>query len=80
MDPDADLKSPISLVHEVALKRGFGVSFEVLKEAGPPHMRVFVTQCIVGDTITEGEGNSKKVCYMILDLTFFFNSLKLQLH
>jgi double-stranded RNA-binding protein Staufen len=61
LDPDADLKSPISLVHEVALKHGFGVQFEVLKEAGPPHMRVFITQCIVGDTITEGEGNSKKL-------------------
>jgi len=56
-----ELKSPISLVHEVALKRNLQVQFEVSKETGPPHMRVFLTKCIVGDFATEGEGNGKKV-------------------
>jgi len=56
-----ELKSPVSLVHEVALKRNLQVQFEVSKETGPPHMRVFVTKCIVGDFATEGEGNGKKV-------------------
>merc|ERR1719282_51358 len=56
-----DLKSPISLVHEIALKRNLQVYFEVVREAGPPHMRTFITKCIVGDFLTEGEGNGKKV-------------------
>jgi len=56
-----ELKSPISLVHEIALKRNLQVQFEVSKETGPPHMRTFLTKCIVGDFVTEGEGNGKKV-------------------
>lgn len=56
-----DLKSPISLVHEIALKRSLTVNFEVTRESGPPHMRTFVTRCTVGDVNTEGEGNGKKV-------------------
>ncbi|GLH04028.1 Maternal effect protein staufen [Gryllus bimaculatus] len=60
-DPNADLKSPISLVHEIALKRNLPVNFEVESEKGPPHMRTFVTKCSVGDKITTGEGNGKKV-------------------
>ncbi|PSN36981.1 Double-stranded RNA-binding protein Staufen [Blattella germanica] len=60
-DPNADLKSPISLVHEIALKRNLPVNFEVVSEKGPPHMRTFVTKCSVGDKVTTGEGNGKKV-------------------
>lgn len=55
------LKSEISLVHEIALKRNMAVDFKVLKESGPPHMRVFVTQCTCGEYTTEAEGNSKKL-------------------
>ncbi|XP_059482930.1 double-stranded RNA-binding protein Staufen homolog 2 [Neocloeon triangulifer] len=55
-----NLKSPISQVHEMALKRNMAVTFEVIKERGPPHMRTFLTSCKVGDIVTEGEGNSKK--------------------
>ncbi|KAF5289278.1 hypothetical protein FQR65_LT11899 [Abscondita terminalis] len=58
---DTELKSPISLVHEIALKRNLNVIFEVLSEKGPPHMKVFVTQCQVGEFVTEGEGNGKKI-------------------
>ena len=61
-DPNADLKSPISLVHEIALKRNLPVNFEVVSEKGPPHMRTFMTKCTVGDKVTTGEGNGKKVC------------------
>ncbi|XP_037793787.1 double-stranded RNA-binding protein Staufen homolog isoform X1 [Penaeus monodon] len=61
LDPNADLKSPISLVHEIALKRNLTVAFEVIRESGPPHMRTFVTVCIVGEYRTEGEGTGKKV-------------------
>ncbi|XP_055938006.1 double-stranded RNA-binding protein Staufen homolog 2-like isoform X2 [Argiope bruennichi] len=60
-DESDDLKSPISLVHEIALKRGLAVNFEVTRESGPPHMRTFVTRCTVGDITTDGEGNGKKV-------------------
>lgn len=60
-DLNTDLKSPISLVHEIALKRNLNVIFEVLSEKGPPHMKVFVTQCRVGDLVAEGEGNGKKI-------------------
>nr|XP_045591191.1 double-stranded RNA-binding protein Staufen homolog 2-like [Procambarus clarkii] len=61
LDPNADLKSPISLVHEIALKRNLTVTFEVIRESGPPHVRTFVTVCIVGEYKTEGEGTGKKV-------------------
>ncbi|GFY59594.1 double-stranded RNA-binding protein Staufen homolog 2 [Trichonephila inaurata madagascariensis] len=60
-DESDDLKSPISLVHEIALKRGLAVNFEVTRESGPPHMRTFITRCTVGDVSTDGEGNGKKV-------------------
>ncbi|KAF7997423.1 hypothetical protein HCN44_005994 [Aphidius gifuensis] len=60
-EQNSELKSPVSLVHETALKRGLSVSFEVVSETGKPHIRTFSTKCIVGDTITIGEGSSKKV-------------------
>lgn len=61
LSEDDELKSPISLVHEVALKRDMRVDFEVVRESGPPHMRNFVTKCVVGNLVTEGEGNGKKL-------------------
>lgn len=60
-DPNAELKSPVSLVHETALKRGLSVGFEVVSESGKPHIRTFTTKCIVGEKVTLGEGSSKKV-------------------
>ncbi|XP_036413868.1 LOW QUALITY PROTEIN: double-stranded RNA-binding protein Staufen homolog 2 [Colossoma macropomum] len=54
-------KSEISLVYEIALKRNLPVSFEVLKESGPPHMKSFLTRVTVGEFSAEGEGNSKKL-------------------
>ncbi|XP_058055385.1 maternal effect protein staufen [Anopheles bellator] len=59
-DPNAELKSPISLVHELAVQCQLPVEFEVISEKGPPHMTVFVTQCKVGTIVTEGEGTGKK--------------------
>ncbi|XP_045488468.1 double-stranded RNA-binding protein Staufen homolog 2 isoform X2 [Pieris rapae] len=58
---NSDVKSPVSLVHELALKRNLNVTFSVKSERGPPHMRVFITICKVGEMETEGEGNGKKV-------------------
>ncbi|XP_060083019.1 double-stranded RNA-binding protein Staufen homolog isoform X1 [Ylistrum balloti] len=55
------LKSEISLVHEIALKRNLKVSFDVIRESGPPHMKTFVTRCTVGEFEAEAEGNSKKM-------------------
>ncbi|KAK2720051.1 double-stranded RNA-binding protein Staufen homolog 2-like isoform X1 [Artemia franciscana] len=60
-DPSLELKSPISLVYEVALRRDLNVCFEVIRESGPPHMKNFVTKCTVGDSTTEGEGSSKSL-------------------
>ncbi|KAK7916571.1 hypothetical protein WMY93_012332 [Mugilogobius chulae] len=54
-------KSEISQVFETALKRNLPVSFEVLKEDGPPHMKSFVVRVIVGQFTGEGEGKSKKI-------------------
>ncbi|CAH6777238.1 Stau2 [Phodopus roborovskii] len=62
MDDEKDAnKSEISLVFEIALKRNMPVSFEVIKESGPPHMKSFVTRVSVGEFSAEGEGNSKKL-------------------
>lgn len=58
--PGDQLKSPVSLVHELALKRGLTVNFQVIQESGPPHMRTFRTRCTVGELSAEGEGNGKK--------------------
>ncbi|XP_015605525.1 double-stranded RNA-binding protein Staufen homolog 2 isoform X2 [Cephus cinctus] len=60
-DPNAELKSPVSLVHETALKHGLPVYFEMVSESGKPHIRTFMTKCTVGDKVTLGEGASKKV-------------------
>ncbi|KAF2352347.1 Double-stranded RNA-binding domain [Trinorchestia longiramus] len=60
-DGNTDLKSPISCVHEVALRRSLTVQFEVVGESGPPHMRTFLTSCVVGTTKCQGEGASKKI-------------------
>lgn len=55
-------KSPISLVHEFALKKGLPVTFDVVNQAGPSHLPVFITRCKVGDlAVTEGQGNGKKI-------------------
>ncbi|XP_029908287.1 double-stranded RNA-binding protein Staufen homolog 1 isoform X2 [Myripristis murdjan] len=54
-------KSEISQVFEIALKRNLPVNFEVLKEAGPPHMKSFVVRVTVGEFTGEGEGKSKKI-------------------
>lgn len=35
--------------------------FQVVRESGPPHMKNFITQCIVGSFKTEADGNSKKL-------------------
>ncbi|XP_017049808.1 maternal effect protein staufen isoform X2 [Drosophila ficusphila] len=58
---EGDKKSPISQVHEIGIKRSMTVHFKVLREEGPAHMKNFITACIVGSIVTEGEGNGKKV-------------------
>ena len=39
---NSEVKSPVSLVHELALKRNLSVAFTVKSERGPPHMRVSI--------------------------------------
>ncbi|XP_067932832.1 double-stranded RNA-binding protein Staufen homolog 2-like isoform X2 [Watersipora subatra] len=53
-------KSEISQVHEIALRLDKTITFEVMHESGPPHMRTFVTRCVCGDLTSDGEGNSKR--------------------
>lgn len=55
-----DSKSPVSMIHEMALKRSLTPMFSVKNETGPSHMKVFFTLCTVGDILVEGQGNSKK--------------------
>lgn len=47
------------------------VLFQVISEKGPPHMKVFVTKCTVGDLSATGEGNGKKVRFVTEKLCFF---------
>ncbi|XP_063916240.1 double-stranded RNA-binding protein Staufen homolog isoform X1 [Zophobas morio] len=54
------IKSPISRVYEAGQKHNLKVEFNIISETGKSHKKVFVTQCIMGDFITEGEGFSKK--------------------
>lgn len=49
----SDIKSPISIVHEMALKRKLTVTFEVQSEKGPPHMKVYMTLCKVGTLVVK---------------------------
>lgn len=58
---EGEWKSPISLVHEIAIKHNLSVTFKVLREEGPAHMKSFITTCEVGDIVTEGDGNGKKI-------------------
>ncbi|RZC33065.1 double-stranded RNA-binding protein Staufen -like 2-like, partial [Asbolus verrucosus] len=55
-----NLKSPISRVYEQAQKRNLPVEFNVISESGKSHQKVFITQCKLGDFVSEGEGKSKK--------------------
>ncbi|ODM99794.1 Double-stranded RNA-binding protein Staufen 2, partial [Orchesella cincta] len=58
---DTENKSPISIVHEMAMKRGLTVAFEIIQETGPPHMKVFTVKCKVGETLdTDGQGPTKQ--------------------
>lgn len=52
---NSDIKSPISIVHEMALKRKMSVTFEVQSEKGPPHMKVYTTLCKVGTLVVSIE-------------------------
>ena len=69
-DLDSELKSPISIVHEMALKRGLKVSFEIVGEEGPPHMKVFTIKCKVGALESEGQGPTKQVSYVTMGIIF----------
>jgi len=60
-DSDSLLKSPVSLIHELALKLNQTVEFSVVSESGPPHMKNFIVECKLGDYLTKGDGNCKKL-------------------
>ncbi|XP_070533253.1 double-stranded RNA-binding protein Staufen homolog 2-like isoform X2 [Ptychodera flava] len=60
-DDDDESKSEISQCYEISHRRNLPITFEVIKESGPPHMKTFVTRCTVGEYSAEAEGNGKKV-------------------
>jgi double-stranded RNA-binding protein Staufen len=61
-EEEEEIKSPISVVYEMAFKRNMGISYEIVKEVGPAHMKVFTVQCKVGEQFTtESDGFTKQV-------------------
>ncbi|XP_044255126.1 double-stranded RNA-binding protein Staufen homolog isoform X2 [Tribolium madens] len=54
------VKSPIARVHEAAQISNLPVEFNVISESGKSHKKRFITECKLGDFVTEGEGRSKK--------------------
>ncbi|XP_077866790.1 double-stranded RNA-binding protein Staufen homolog 2-like [Saccoglossus kowalevskii] len=58
---DDESKSEISQCYESAHRRNLPISFEVINESGPPHMKTFITRCTIGEYSAEAEGNGKKV-------------------
>ena len=66
-----ELKSPISLAHEIALKRDLQVYFEVVRETGPPHMRTFVTKAANSDISGEVTRTGLASCFQCpMTMTF----------
>lgn len=62
-------KSEIVELYELASKRTFNVTFDLIEESGPSHMRKFVTRCNVISRkggvetllVAEGEGSNKRL-------------------
>lgn len=54
------LKSPISKVHEIAQKLKIDVGFDIVKERGKDHNKVFVMQGKLGSILVTTEAKSKK--------------------
>lgn len=54
------LKSPISKVYELAQKLKTDVSFEIIKQRGKSHNKIFVMQAKLGHIVVTAEGKSKK--------------------
>jgi len=45
-ESDETKKSEISQVHELALQYGKEITFEIIHESGPPHLRTFTTRSV----------------------------------
>lgn len=54
------LQSPISKVYEIAQKLKVDVSFNVIKERGKDHKKIFVVECKLAHLSVNAEGKSKK--------------------
>ncbi|XP_049858006.1 maternal effect protein staufen-like isoform X4 [Schistocerca gregaria] len=54
-------KTATSIVYEIAAKQKLSLTFEVESQTGPAHMPTFVTRCVLGDKISRGQANSKKL-------------------
>ena len=53
-------KSPVSQVHELAVRMGNKVRYEVVSGSGPDHVPNYVVRCIFLNFVCEGQGTSKK--------------------
>lgn len=53
-------KSPVSRVHEIAMKMSWNVKFDVVSSSGPTHLPCFVTRCTVSSHSVESEGTNKR--------------------
>ena len=55
-----DVKMPVSVLVELAMKMGLNTEFETVSETGLAHDKTFVLKCSVGDVSERGTGCSKK--------------------
>lgn len=70
-DDGSDGKSEISKVHELALQHSLTITFEVIHESGPPHLRNFLTRFVSSvPLVTRGSD-----VYLLDCLCLYFVSL-----
>lgn len=54
------LKSPITKIYELAQKLKLDVSFDIIKEKGRDHKKIFVMECRLGHLSVTAESTKKK--------------------
>ena len=59
---ESDKKSPVTVLHEIAMKLSWKVTFDVIDSSGPDHLPCFKTRCSVsaGHSV-EAEGTNKRL-------------------
>ena len=62
-------KSPISLLQELCMKRGFTAHYELTDSEGPVHQRVFTYAVTAGSFTATGKGKVIMFCFVLLSLS-----------